>query len=235
MMWRNLIVLFIAFLFCAGITVNAEEELITRADYFKHVVQLMDWETKDLKTPEDYANLLAEKGIDIKVKDLGSTIPPEEKSIIVKKVIDMKLEKAKIVKAAEGIVNKAIVDEVMGSVSVLIKGKSKWTSVTQGMQLGVEDKIKTGSASYVTLRVGRFGRITIKENSELSLKELEYQPKRNAENIILNLAMGEVIIDARDIAEGSRFEIRTATTLAAVRGTIYSVKIINGGKMTSLE
>jgi hypothetical protein len=103
------------------------------------------------------------------------------------------------------------------------------------MQLTIGDSIKTGASSFVSLRAGRFGRISITENSTLSLKEIKYLKERDTENIILNLARGEAVIDARDIKKGSRFAIQTPTTVAAVRGTIYSVKIANGETVQSVN
>lgn len=226
-----LVVLSLAFSF----PIYAQEEAITREAYIKQIVQLMDLESKLPEKPEgtDYVRILNEIGFDISAENLGSPITPEEKSSLINEVISYKLEKRE--KAPEGIVNKAIVDEVSGEVLVLIEGKEQWVKAEKGMELGIGDTIKTGIASYIYLRVGRFGKITIRENSELILKELSYLPERDTENIILNLAMGETIVDSRDIKKGSRFEVQTPTTLAAVRGTIYSVKIIDGGMRTRCE
>lgn len=213
----------------------AQEEVILRKDYIKNIVQLLELEPElpPKPTPLDYVNLLNQKGFEISTENLDVPITTEEKSILINKLVNYKLQKR--VKAPEGIAEKAIVDEVGGEVLVLKKGKGNWIQAEKGMELGIEDVIKTGVASYIYLRVGKFGRITIKENSELSLKEISYLPVTDRENIILNLARGETIIDATDIKKNSRFEIQTPTTLAAVRGTIYSVKIINGGKRTSVD
>lgn len=217
------------------LAVYAQEEVILRKDYIKNIVQLLELgpELPPNPTPLDCVNLLNQKGFEISTENLDSPITAEEKSILINKLVNYKLQKR--VKAPEGIVQKAIVDEVVGEVSVLKEGKENWAPAEKGMELGIGDIIKTGIASYINLRVGKFGRITIRESSELSLKELSYSPERDTENIILNLAMGETVIDARDIKEGSRLEVQTPTTLAAVRGTIYSVKIINGGKKTSVD
>lgn len=234
MMKKMLIVVF-AFVSISLLTVNAEEEVITRETYIKQIIQLIGSGSELPKNPTalDYATLLNEKGFDVSTENLNAPITAEEKSSLINKIINYKLENRE--KAPEGIVNKAIVDEVSGEVSVLVEGKEQWLKAEKGMELGIGDTIKTGVASYIYLRVGKFGRITIRENSELTLKELSYLPERDTENIILNLAMGETIVDAKDIKKGTRFEVRTPTTIAAVRGTIYSVKIIDGGKMTRCE
>lgn len=213
--------------------VYAQEEVITREAYIRQIVQLMDLASELPQNPAaiDYVNLLNKKGFEISPENLIAPITEEEKSSLINQVINFKLEKRE--RAPEGLVNTAIVDEVVGEVLVQKEGVEKWIKAEKGMVLGLGDVVKTGIASYIYLRVGRFGRITIRENSELALKELSYLPERDMENIILNLAMGEVIIDSRDMK--GRLEVQTPTTLAAVRGTIYSVKIIDGGKMTRCE
>lgn len=234
---KTVFIVVLAFMLISMLNAYAQEEVITRGAYIKQIVQLMDLESKlpEKPTSQDYVGILNEIGFDISAENLTTTITPEEKSSLINKVINYKLEKRE--KAPEGIVNKAIVDEVSGEVLVQKEGKAEWIMAEKGMVLGIGDVIKTGIASYIYLRVGKFGRITIRENSELTLKELSYLPERDIENIILNLARAgsEVIIDARDIKKGSRFEVQTPTTLAAVRGTIYSVKIIDGGARTRCE
>lgn len=226
-----LVVLSLAFSF----PIYAQEEAITKEAYIKQIIQLMNLSSELPQNPTavDYVNILNKKGFEISSENLGAPITAEEKSSLINKVINFKLEKREPV--AEGLVNKAIVDEVSGEVLVLIEGQKDWVKAEKGMALGIGDTIKTGVASYIYLRVGRFGRIAIKENSELALRELSYLPERDTENIILNLAKGETVIDARDIKKGSRFEVQTTTTIAAVRGTVYSVKIINGGIRTRCE
>lgn len=225
----------IAFVLICFLNLYAQEEVITREAYIKQIVQLMDLVSELPQNPTaiDYVNLLNKKGFEISPENLSAPITAEERSILINTVINYKLEKRE--KAPEGLVNKAVVDEVNGEVLILREGMDKWVQAEKGMVLDIGDAVKTGIASYICLRVGRFGRIIIKENSELTLKELSYLPERDSENIILNLAMGETIVDATDIRKGSRLEVQTPTTLAAVRGTIYSVKIIDGGLRTRCE
>lgn len=212
----------------------AQEEVVTREAYIKQIVQLLDMGAKlpDTPAPADYVEILNKNGFEISPVNLSAPITEEEKSQLINTVVNIKLEKRGNV--PEGEPNKAIVDEVSGDVTILKEGRDQWINAEKNMELGMGDMIKTGSASYMYLRVGRFGRITIKENSELRLKDLSYNPDRDTESIILNLAKGETVIDSREIKKGTRFEVHTPTTLAAVRGTIYSVKIINSGK-TNVE
>lgn len=230
-----LVVLGIVFGLSALPSIYGQGEVVTREAYIKQIVQLLDLGSQLPENPAstDYVAVLNKSGFEINPANLGSPIAEEEKSQLINKVINIKLEKRGTV--PEGEPNKAIVDEVSGEVTILKEGRDQWMKAEKDMELGMGDMIKTGVASYIYLRVGRFGRITIKENSELTLKDLSYNPDRDTESIILNLAMGEGVIDSREIKKGSRFEVHTPTTLAAVRGTIYSVKIINGGQRTNVE
>lgn len=230
---KKICIIALAFTLISMLNVYAQEEVITREAYIRQIVQLMDLVSELPQNPTaiDYVNLLNKKGFEISPENLSAHITEEEKSSLINQVINFKLEKRE--RAPEGVVNKAIVDEVVGEVLVQKEGVEKWIKAEKGMVLELGDVVKTGIASYIYLRVGRFGRITIRENSELALKELSYLPERDMENIILNLAMGEVIIDSRDMK--GRLEVQTPTTLAAVRGTIYSVKIIDGGLRTRCE
>jgi hypothetical protein len=208
---------------------------ITRSEYIKQIAKLLGVDTGFTEnTPAtEYVEILNEKGFEIDAANLESPIKDEEKSALINTVIRLKLENKE--KVLEGTPNKATVDEVVGNVAVLFEGKDNWTPANVGMLLGLGDIVKTGVASYIYLRVGKFGRIAIRENSELALKELSYLPAKNTEKIVLNLTKGETLVDARDIKKNSHFEVQTPTTLAAVRGTVYSVKIVDDGKMTECE
>ena len=215
---------------------NPEEGEVSRAEYIENIVNILglDTELPEGYTAKDCGELLNTLGFQIKDLDnLNVAISEKEKSAILNTLINRRLTKSR--KRAPGTVETATVDEVKGRVQAKREGTDKWIDVKAEMKFSEGDIFRTGPASFVRLKVGKFGRVTIKENSELSLKELSYRPKKKSENIILFLAHGESIIDVRDIDKESRFEVRTATTIAAVRGTIYSVKIEEDGSVTTLE
>lgn len=191
------------------------------------MVKLLDIENqlprKAERQDQDYVNLLQSKGYDVSATDLNSSIPQDEKTALIQQVLSVGLGRRK--KAPPGIANKAIVDEFKGHVLLMPEGKNAWIKLEKGMELSEGDVIKTGMASSAKLRVGRYGIIMIKENSEISLKDLSYKKDSDTEEIMLHLALGEVIIDSREIRKGSKFEIWTPSTVAAVRGTIYSVTV----------
>lgn len=138
--------------------------------------------------------------------------------------LEKKIEEQVATKVDEAYRNKATIIKVVGNAEVKIGEKGDWTSAQEGMKLTQNDTIKTGPGSSVDLRVGMVGGIKIKENSELKLSELSSNPD-GSENITLYMNIGEVLVDARGLKKGSDFQVHTTTTVAAVRGTIYNVKV----------
>lgn len=125
--------------------------------------------------------------------------------------------------------NKATIIKLEGKVEVKIGDKGGWAAAQEGMKLTQNDSVKTGPKSYADLKLGVIAGIKIRENTELRLSELSSNPD-GAENVTLYLDLGEVLVDARGIKKGSDFQVHTPTTVAAVRGTIYNVKVSEEGK-----
>lgn len=128
--------------------------------------------------------------------------------------------------------NKATIIRLEGTVSVKVDNNADWVIAETGMKLSQDDSIKTGPQSWAELRVGMVGGVRVKENTELDLIELSSKTGK-AENIILYLNLGEMLVDARGIDTDTSFQVRTATTVAGVRGTIYNIKV--GENLTEIE
>lgn len=138
--------------------------------------------------------------------------------------LEKKVEEKVAIKVDEAYRNKATVIKFEGTVEVRIGEKGDWVPAQEGMKLSQNDSIKTGPNSWADLKVGVVGGLKIKANSELKLSELSSNPN-GSENIILYMSLGEALVDARGIKKDSDFQVQTATTVAAVRGTIYNVKV----------
>jgi len=145
------------------------------------------------------------------------------------KDIESKVDK----KLQEEYRDRATVISFEGDVKVQIGIKGEWVKADVGMKLAESDSIKTGSDSWAELKVGMVGGIKIKENSVVRLSELSSQPS-GREDIILYMSVGEMLVDARGIHSETDFQVRTPTTVAAVRGTVYNVKI-TGDKTEIIE
>lgn len=130
-------------------------------------------------------------------------------------------------KVDEAYRDKATVIKLAGKVDVKIGKKGDWIPAEEGMKLTRDDSIRTGPDSWADLRIGIVGGVKIKENSEIKLSELSSNPD-GTENIILYMTIGDMLVDVRGLQKGSDFQVITPTTVAAVRGTIYNVKVVGG-------
>lgn len=145
--------------------------------------------------------------------------------------LEKEIEEKVALKVEEAYRDKATIIKLAGKVEVKI-GEGNWIPAEEGMKLALNDSIRTGPDSWADLRVGMVGGVKIKENSEIKLSELSSNPD-GSENIILYMTIGEMLVDVRGIQKDSDFQVHTPTTVAAVRGTIYNVKV--EGEKTELK
>lgn len=178
-------------------------------------------------TVEDYIKLAQSEGFRLP-NDFspGKPITVAEKADLLDQMIKLEIRlKEEHRGPSEVYRNKAVIEKMIGTVMVKREAEDKWIPAAVDMKLTEGDFIKTTEGATVYLRVGIAGRIKIKENSELQLKILATEANKKSEKIVIYLAVGELLVDVRDIPEGSTFETYTPATIAAVRGTIYLIKV----------
>lgn len=111
---------------------------------------------------------------------------------------------------------------------VYLKGKAWSTSpgsldrktvrLNQTLQAG--DQIRTSSHSSITLKLNEKVTIKVQENSKFFI------PKRSSSKKIsqrLDLAFGNLWFSVKKLFQGEKFEVKTPTATAGVRGTEFSV------------
>lgn len=119
--------------------------------------------------------------------------------------------------------------KVIGSVDIRRAGEREWTAAKQGMELGVEDQVKTGiasSADVVFIRNGQRSTVRILEGADMSLMTLNLDKVTGDSEILLDLAIGHIIIRTDPLKGKSKFEVLTPTSMTAVRGTGFEVKVV---------
>ena len=120
----------------------------------------------------------------------------------------------------------AAVLEFSGDVSVTLAGSGTKQPVTSGMLLKTGDEIQTGSESSATLEFDDGSRLILREESDLKLEKLESYGDEDIFNTQLKLKRGRTDNEVNPYKKpGSRFEIRTPSATAAVRGTVYRVAV----------
>ncbi len=117
---------------------------------------------------------------------------------------------------------------IEGSCEVKRGGQASWTPASVGMVLSEGDAIKTPRKSWAMLSIdeGRVGTVEVKGDSQMMITELTATPETQTSATLLDLAIGEVLIKAKKVhGEGSKFEVKTPTSVVGVRGTTFSVKV----------
>jgi hypothetical protein len=122
----------------------------------------------------------------------------------------------------------AFISDLKGTVEVRAADK-KWVAAKTGMILNEGDVIRTMASSWAVLNVdgkGETATVEVKENSQLKMAQLLENKDSSSQSTLLDLALGEVLIKAKKLhSDKSRFEIKTPTSIVAVRGTTFSVAV----------
>jgi len=137
--------------------------------------------------------------------------------------------------AEEGsIINfKGKIVKTIGDVRVRRAGEKKWIPAKHGMEISVEDVIQTGIASTADIMFARNGqrsKIRILEEADMSLMTLNLDKVTGDSEILLDLAIGHIIIRTDPLKGKSKFEVLTPTSMTAVRGTGFEVKVVREKK-----
>jgi hypothetical protein len=123
----------------------------------------------------------------------------------------------------------ASISDMKGTVEVRTKQDKKWVGAKIGMPLSEGDMIRTMANSWVLLNVDgkvETATVEVKENSQLKMAQLLQNDKSSTQTTLLDLALGEVLIKAKKLhSEKSKFEVKTPTSIVAVRGTTFSVAV----------
>ncbi len=120
--------------------------------------------------------------------------------------------------------------ETKGEAFVKYFKEKNWIAVKKGMILKEGGIIKTGNNSTVVIQLFKEGQETaiveIKNNSQLLIAEISKTDKKNTEHTLLDLAIGKILVKAQKLhGEKSKFEVKTPTSIAGVRGTTFTVEV----------
>jgi hypothetical protein len=122
----------------------------------------------------------------------------------------------------------ATLSKFQGEVLIKRAGTEEWIAGYQGMMLGEKDEIKTGRATKAEVHLdhdAETGKFYLYENSLLRLATLDRDSVSKDKTTVLDLAMGRVITRAEKLQGESKFNIRTPTVVAGVRGTVFEVSV----------
>jgi len=115
-------------------------------------------------------------------------------------------------------------------------GKNPYVPIEQGTTLGEGDRIRTGENGFVTLELPDGSHVTVAQNGLLEIGALRSTTLTGATDRVLELRGGEVESQVTHATKkDDRFQIRSPSVVAGVRGTRFKVAYDNGAQTTAVE
>ena len=127
---------------------------------------------------------------------------------------------------ASAIPGRAEVKKVVGKATVT-NAKNATSSITEGMVLGTGDTITTGAGSYVDLFLGLNGDfLRVDADSTLKIDNLDIgNVAQRTVTTQLDVQKGQIVGNVvAKLTAASKYEIKTASGVAGIRGTKYMVR-----------
>lgn len=117
------------------------------------------------------------------------------------------------------------VSSLQGDVSVTRLGELNARPVTKMMEIHVNDQITTGTDGRVRILFVDDSVVSLAENSKLRVSKQVYNPVARQRESVIDLFRGRVrsVVSRFLNTQMNRFEIRTPTAVAGVRGSIIVV------------
>jgi hypothetical protein len=113
----------------------------------------------------------------------------------------------------------AYIREVRGTVEVRAPGAAEWKAAAAGEALERASLISTGFRSTALITIGN-STLTVRPLTRLSLEEIA--ASQSGERVTIDLRAGRVRAEVKPPAGGKTdFTVRTPTTTASVRGTVF--------------
>jgi hypothetical protein len=127
--------------------------------------------------------------------------------------------------------NLAHVSALAGDVTVKLPRGGDFHPLADGSNVVTGTQIHTGPTGTATLNWIDGTRIRLGSNAIMTVLQCQINKDTLAETSLFKLDAGEILVRVRRLLSGqSKFEIRTPTATAGVRGTIFTVKVAPDGQ-----
>ncbi len=124
----------------------------------------------------------------------------------------------------------ASVSDVVGEVSVKARSDSDFTPLGDTRQVLAGSEVRTGPDSAVTLNWVNGSRIRLGPETSVRVRKCSLNTNTKATTSLFDLDMGRIWVRVLSMVGGkSKFEIRTPTATAGVRGTVFFVEVDRTG------
>ena len=126
--------------------------------------------------------------------------------------------------------NLAYVSDSAGQVSAKSPRAADFHPLVAGTDVVAGTQIHTGPGGMATLQWIDGTRLRLGANAIMTVLQCQINRTSHAETSLFKLDAGEIMVRVRKLLSGqSKFEIRTPTATAGVRGTIFTVKVAPSG------
>ena len=120
-----------------------------------------------------------------------------------------------------------------GEVFVMEGDSDTWEEADDGMELAVEDSVKTGDDSYALITFFEGTTMNIEPNTEVSISELAMDEETDSTFVRLRQKAGETWNRVEKLTDSaSKYEIETSAGVGAVRGTTIGLVVGADGDTT---
>jgi uncharacterized repeat protein (TIGR01451 family) len=124
----------------------------------------------------------------------------------------------------------AILSAAAGNVSVMNGGTDSWTGAQVGMSLETGYSVKTGDSSSADITFLDGSTIQLEANTEIEIVSLEIPTDTGSKTIRLKQVIGDTISRVEKLVDSaSSYEVETPACVAAVRGSVMLVNVIEDG------
>ena len=106
---------------------------------------------------------------------------------------------------------------MVGNVKIIAAGKTHAATVNENLSGG--ETIVTGSNSMADITMGGRGYLRVQEKSRVAVASL----KKAGGDPDLDMKSGNVMLIMSKLTRGNNYDVKTSTTVASVRGTIFQV------------
>ncbi|MBF0217848.1 MAG: FecR domain-containing protein [Candidatus Omnitrophica bacterium] len=129
---------------------------------------------------------------------------------------------------AEKTMRVAELSKVEGDVQV-VTPKDEKKNGEVGMQLTEGYGLNTGAGGFAIVDIkGDTGtaKLEVKENTRLKFTEMIEDKAAATQQTLLDMAIGEMLVTSQRIqSEKSKFEVKTPTSIAGIRGTKFTISV----------
>lgn len=120
------------------------------------------------------------------------------------------------------------ITRLIGEVSIKKAGEDVWAKAFSGLSVSLYDMLKAGAGSWADIEFskanGQYFKLRLREQSQITFTNLSVDRSSSEEDIMVDLAIGDILIRTEKLNPKSKFVVRTPTSMIGVRGTSFEVR-----------